>query len=237
MTSFGSESLYLHQNIINMDIQKNLEEINSKIPAKVSLVVVSKTHPPETIMEAYRAGHRVFGESKAQEMLPKEEALPKDIEWHMIGHLQSNKVKYIAPFVALIHSVDSLKLLKVINKEARKNNRIIPCLLQIHIAEESTKFGLSFEECCQLLESESYQNMHHVEIRGVMGMATFTDNNQQIIQEFKNLNHHFHQLKERYFNDDESFREISMGMSDDYPLGIAEGSTMVRIGSAIFGSR
>ncbi len=220
-----------------MDVQENLQNLKSKIPAKITLVAVSKTHPPEAIMHAYRAGHRVFGESKAQEMLPKQEALPKDIEWHMIGHLQSNKVKYVAPFVALIHSVDSLKLLKVINKEAKKNNRIIPCLMQIHIAEESTKFGLSFEECCQLLESESYQKMHHVEIRGVMGMATFTDDNEQIIQEFKNLKQYFQQLKDSYFKHVEHFREISMGMSDDYQLGIAEGSTMVRIGSAIFGSR
>ena len=220
-----------------MDVQENLQNLKSKIPAGITLVAVSKTHPPEIIMEAYRAGHRVFGESKAQEMLPKQEALPKDIKWHMIGHLQSNKVKYVAPFVALIHSVDSLKLLKIINKEGKKNNRIIPCLLQIHIAEESNKFGLSFDECCQLLDSESYQNMHHVEISGVMGMATFTDDNEQIIQEFKNLKHYFQQLKDRYFEHDEHFIEVSMGMSDDYPLGIAEGSTMVRIGSAIFGSR
>lgn len=220
-----------------MDVQENLHKLKSEIPAGITLVAVSKTHPPETIMLAYEAGHRIFGESKAQEMLPKQEALPKDIEWHMIGHLQSNKVKYVAPFVSLIHSVDSLKLLKVINKEGTKNNRIIPCLLQIHIAEESSKFGLSFDECCQLLESESYQNMHHVEIRGVMGMATFTDDNDQIIQEFKNLKQYFQQLKNRYFKQREHFKELSMGMSDDYQLGIAEGSTIVRIGSAIFGSR
>ncbi len=220
-----------------MDIQENLHKLKSKIPAGITLVAVSKTHPPETIMLAYKAGQRIFGESKAQELQPKHEALPKDIEWHMIGHLQSNKVKYVAPFVALIHSVDSLKLLKVINKEGKKNNRIIPCLLQIHIAEESSKFGLSFEECCQLLESESYQNMHHVEIKGVMGMATFTDDNDQIIQEFKSLKQYFQQLKDRYFKEQEHFKEISMGMSDDYQLGIAEGSTIVRIGSAIFGSR
>lgn len=220
-----------------MDVQENLHKLKREIPDEVTLVAVSKTHDPETIMLAYSAGHRVFGESKAQELQSKYEALPKDIEWHMIGHLQSNKVKYVAPFVSLIHSVDSLKLLKVINKEGQKNKRIIRCLLQIHIAEETSKFGLSFDECCQLLESDGFQNMHHVEIRGVMGMATYTDNNDQISREFKNLKQYFQQFKDRYFKQQEHFKEISMGMSDDYQLGIAEGSTMVRIGSAIFGSR
>jgi PLP dependent protein len=220
-----------------MNIQENLYKIKSEIPAGITLVAVSKTKLPETIIQAYRAGHKVFGESKAQELVPKHEKLPKDIEWHMIGHLQSNKVKYIAPFISLIHSVDSLKILKAINKEGHKNKRVIPCLLQIHIAEESNKFGLSFEECCQLLESESFQNMQNIEINGVMGMATFTDNNDQISREFRSLKHSFQQLKEKYFKQQEQFKEISMGMSDDYKLGISEGSTMLRIGSAIFGSR
>jgi PLP dependent protein len=220
-----------------MNIQENLYKIKSEIPAGITLVAVSKTKLPETIIQAYRAGHKVFGESKAQELVPKHEKLPKDIEWHMIGHLQSNKVKYIAPFISLIHSVDSLKILKAINKEGQKNKRVIPCLLQIHIAEESSKFGLSFEECCQLLESESFQNMQNIIIKGVMGMATFTDNDEQISREFRSLKHYFEQLREKYFKQQEQFSEISMGMSDDYKLGISEGSTMLRIGSAIFGSR
>jgi PLP dependent protein len=220
-----------------MSIQENLHKIQNEIPSGITLVAVSKTKLPETIMQAYESGQRVFGESKAQELVPKYEKLPKDIEWHMIGHLQSNKVKYIAPFISLIHSVDSLKILKAINKEGQKNKRVIPCLLQIHIAEESSKFGLSFEECCQLLESESFQNMQNIIIKGVMGMATFTDNDEQISREFRSLKHYFEQLREKYFKQQEQFSEISMGMSDDYKLGISEGSTMLRIGSAIFGSR
>ncbi len=222
---------------MSFPIQENLHEILSKIPACVKLVAISKTKSPEIIMEAYKAGQRVFGESKAQEMLPKYEALPKDIEWHMVGHLQSNKVKYIAPFVSLIHSVDSLKLLTTINKEAIKNKRLISCLLQIHIAEESTKFGLSYEECCDLLASESFKNMGNIVISGLMGMATFTDDKKQVEQEFMTLKNIFHDIKEKYFLDNDFFKEISMGMSDDYQVGIEQGSTMVRIGSAIFGYR
>ncbi len=218
-------------------IEEKLHELLSTLPAHVKLVAISKTKSPEMIMEAYKAGQRIFGESKAQEMVPKYEALPKDIEWHMVGHLQSNKVKYIAPFVALIHSVDSLKLLKVINKEAKKNKRTIYCLLQIHIAEESTKFGLSYEECCDLLESESFKNMGNIVISGLMGMATFTDDKKQVEQEFSSLKKYFHAVKEKYFKDNDLFKEISMGMSDDYQVGIEQGSTIVRIGSAIFGNR
>lgn len=222
---------------MSSSVKETIIELRETIPSGVQLIAISKTKSPEIIMEAYKAGHRVFGESKAQEMVPKYEALPKDIEWHMVGHLQSNKVKYIAPFVALIHSVDSLKLLKVINKEAIKNKRTINCLLQIHIAEESTKFGLSFEECCELLESESFKSMNNVVISGLMGMATFTDDKKQVEQEFSTLKNIFQDIKEKYFKDNDSFKEISMGMSDDYQVGIEQGSTMVRIGSAIFGYR
>lgn len=220
-----------------MGITENLANLKKIIPPTVTLVAVSKTKKPETIMQAYHAGQRIFGESKAQELLPKYESLPKDIQWHMIGHLQSNKVKYIAPFISLIHSVDSLKLLKEINKEGHKNKRVIPCLLQIHIAQESSKFGLSKEECIQLLESESFKNFKNINIRGVMGMATFTDDNDQVRREFRTLMSVFQDIKQRYFPGKEHFTEVSMGMSDDYNLGIEEGSTMVRIGSAIFGSR
>ncbi len=220
-----------------MTIKENLQQLKDQLPAHVTLVAVSKTKSPETILDAYRAGQRIFGESKAQEMLPKYETLPKDIQWHMVGHLQSNKVKYIAPFVSLIHSVDSLKLLKVINKEAQKNKRTIACLMQLHIAEESSKFGLNYEECCKILESESFQHMKNIEIHGLMGMATFTDDKKQVEQEFRNLKNYFHSIKTTYFPQAETFKELSMGMSDDFQVGIEQGSTMVRIGSAIFGSR
>ncbi len=220
-----------------MSVQQNLRDIKESLPASVKLVAITKTKSPEQIMEAYKAGHKVFGESKAQELLPKYEQLPGDIEWHMVGHLQSNKVKTIAPFVSLIHSVDKLKLLKVINKEGHKNKRVIPCLLQIHIAEESTKFGMDFQECCELLESESYRGMKNVSIMGLMGMATFTDNDEKVRSEFRRLKTYFDTIKQKYFPDDDRFSEISMGMSDDYMLAADEGSTMVRIGSAIFGKR
>ncbi len=220
-----------------MDIKTNIITFKQSLPEGVKLVAVSKTKTPDEIMEAYNTGHRVFGESKAQEVLPKHEALPKDIEWHMVGHLQTNKVKYIAPFIALIHSVDSLKILKVINKEGRKNDRVIPCLLQIHIADESSKFGMDYEECCRLLESEAFRDMEHVEIKGLMGMATFTDDHEKVRNEFRQLKKYFEEIKQQYFAGNDAFREVSMGMSDDYRLGIDEGSTMVRVGSAIFGGR
>jgi pyridoxal phosphate enzyme (YggS family) len=218
-------------------IQSNLHAIRNQIPAKVTLVAVSKTKPKEDILEAYEAGHRVFGENRVSELGDKSEQLPKDIEWHMIGHLQRNKVKYIAPFVSLIHGVDSLRLLAEINKEAKKNNRTIKALLQFHIAQEETKFGLDLEEARQLLQSEEYLAMKHVEVVGVMGMATFTDNENQVRNEFRTLKSIFETLKSKFFPSIDSFSEISMGMSGDYLLAIEEGSTMVRIGSSIFGSR
>lgn len=213
-----------------MDFQKNL-------PAHVKLVAVSKTKSEEEILEIYHAGHRLFGENKVQELLPKYEDLPKDIEWHLIGHLQSNKVKYIAPFIGMIHSVDSLKLLKTINKEALKNDRTIKCLLQFHIAEEETKFGLDIEEAAEILSSEEFKELKNIEICGVMGMATFTDDLGKVRREFKNLKSVFGLLKKTFFADQSNFSEISMGMSDDYQVAIAEGSTIIRVGSAIFGSR
>ena len=190
--------------------------------------------PIEQIEMLYQAGHNVFGENRPQELKAKYEALPKDIEWHFIGHLQSNKIKYIAPFVSLIHSVDSFSLLQEINRHAAKHNRIIPCLLQFFIAQETTKFGLSFEECKEMLESPLFVSLKNVKIVGVMGMATFTDNKEMIRNEFQKLHHYFTQLKMKYFSNDTDFKEISMGMSDDYEIAIEEGSTIVRVGSAIF---
>lgn len=203
----------------------------------MTLIAVSKTKPVEMIEEAYAAGQRVFGENKVQEMVDKYEQLPKDINWHMIGHLQTNKVKYIAPFVALIHGVESLKLLETINKEANKVGRVIPCLLQFHIAQEETKFGLTLEEAREILESEAYRGMQNVRIAGVMGMATNTDNEEQIRAEFRHLKEIFDTLKREYFPGNADFKELSMGMSGDYPIAVQEGSTMVRVGSAIFGAR
>ena len=190
--------------------------------------------PIAQIEMLYQAGHNVFGENRPQELKAKYEALPKDIEWHFIGHLQSNKIKYIAPFVSLIHSVDSFSLLQEINRHAAKHNRIIPCLLQFFIAKETTKFGLSFEECKEMLENPVFVSLKNVKIVGVMGMATFTDNKEMIRNEFQKLHHYFTQLEMKYFSNDPDFKEISMGMSDDYELAIEEGSTIVRIGSAIF---
>ena len=220
-----------------MTIQANLNKIKQTLPETVKLVAVSKTKPNEDILEAYEAGQRIFGENKVQDLGRKFEELPKDIQWHFIGHLQSNKVKYIAPFVSLIHAVDSLKLLKTINKEAVKNNRTINCLLQFHIAKESSKFGLSLDEAKVLLNAEEYQSLKNVNITGVMGMATFTEDENMVRSEFKTLKSIFTQLKEEYFADNDTFSEISMGMSDDYPIAVEEGSTMVRVGSSIFGAR
>jgi len=219
-----------------MSIKDNLKKLKSELPARVKLVAVSKTKSVEDIKEAFDAGHKVFGENKAQEMINKQPDLPDDIEWHFIGHLQSNKVKYLAPFVSMIHSVDRKKILKEINKEAKKNNRVIDCLLQFHIAEEETKFGLSMEEARELIESEAFKGYENVRIKGVMGMATFTENTAQVRREFKNLVHIFQTLKKDYFNN-QQFTELSMGMSGDYQLAIEEGSTMVRVGSLIFGAR
>ena len=220
-----------------MDIAKNIKEIKSTLPEDVKLVAVSKTKPNEMILEAYHSGHKIFGENKAQELIRKHEELPDDIEWHFIGHLQSNKAKYIAPFVSMVHSIDSYKILKIINKEARKNDRVIPCLLQFHIAEEESKYGLTEEDAKEILESESYQKMEHVSVVGVMGMATFTEDSGKVRKEFQKLKSIFEHLKENYFANKPEFKEISMGMSDDYPLAIEEGSTIVRVGSKIFGER
>ncbi|MBQ5857258.1 MAG: YggS family pyridoxal phosphate-dependent enzyme [Bacteroidales bacterium] len=218
-------------------IKENLNIVRATVPSNVTLIAVSKTKPVSDLQEAYDAGQRIFGENKALEMRDKHQTLPADIQWHFIGHLQTNKIKYIAPFVTLIHAIDSLSLLEAVNKEAAKNDRIIDCLLQFHIAQEETKFGLDIEEAKSLLESESFKNLKNINICGVMGMATFTDNAAQVRNEFKNLKNIFETLKENYFKDNGSFKEISMGMSDDYPIAIEEGATMVRVGSKIFGAR
>ena len=218
-------------------IQEQINRINAEIPSHVRLVAVSKFHPVEALQEAYEAGQRIFGESKVQEMTQKYEALPKDIEWHFIGHLQTNKIKYMAPYVSLIHGVDSYKLLVEINKQAAKAGRIIPCLLQIHIAQEETKFGFSTDECWKMLQEGSWKALENVQISGVMGMATNTEDEEEIIKEFDTLACFFHEIKNIYFQDSPSFKEISMGMSDDYPLAIEKGSTLIRIGSKIFGER
>ncbi|MBO5810252.1 MAG: YggS family pyridoxal phosphate-dependent enzyme [Bacteroidales bacterium] len=218
-------------------IKENLNIVKATVPSNVTLIAVSKTKPVSDLQEAYDAGQRIFGENKALEMRDKHQALPADIQWHFIGHLQTNKIKYIAPFVTLIHAIDSLSLLEAVNKEAAKNNRIIDCLLQFHIAQEETKFGLDMNEARAMLESESFKNLNNINICGVMGMATFTDNAAQVRDEFKNLKNIFETLKENYFKENDSFKEISMGMSDDYPIAIEEGATMVRVGSKIFGAR
>lgn len=215
-----------------------LTEIVRELASKnVRLVAVSKTQPPARILEIYRQGQRIFGENRAQEMLEKYTALPADIEWHLIGHLQTNKVKIIAPFVRLIHSVDSLKLLQEIDKQAVKANRVIDCLLQFHIAQEETKFGLSEAEAREILSSEEFQQLKNIRICGVMGMATFTDDEAQVRREFRYLKTIFEKIRQEFFPDVPHFREISMGMSGDWRIAVEEGSTMVRIGSLIFGER
>ena len=218
-------------------IKENLDIVRATVPSDVTLIAVSKTKPVSDLQEAYEADQRIFGENKALEMRDKHQALPNDIQWHFIGHLQTNKIKYIAPFVTLIHAIDSLSLLEAVNKEAAKNNRIIDCLLQFHIAQEETKFGLDMDEARAMLESESFKSLNNINICGVMGMATFTDDAAQVRDEFKSLKNIFETLKENYFKGNESFKEISMGMSDDYPIAIEEGATMVRVGSKIFGAR
>jgi pyridoxal phosphate enzyme (YggS family) len=218
-------------------IREQLHNVLEEIPEHVTLVAVSKTKPVSAIEEAYAAGQRHYGENKVQELVEKAEQLPKDIHWHLIGHLQSNKVKYIAPFVALIHSVDSLKLLLEINRQAAKNNRVIPVLLQFHIAQEETKFGFSFEEILELLNSDEFKNASNIRIDGVMGMASFTDDEALIRKEFKLLKTYFDELKSTFFSEKNHFSICSMGMSGDYKIAIEEGSTMIRVGSSIFGSR
>ncbi|MDL2262051.1 YggS family pyridoxal phosphate-dependent enzyme [Bacteroidales bacterium OttesenSCG-928-I21] len=220
-------------------IADNIKRIKSELPESVQLIAVSKTHPAEAIVEAYNAGQRIFGENKVQELTEKYENLKDyiDIKWHLIGHLQTNKVKYIAPFVDMIHSVDSLKLLSEINKQALKNSRIINCLLQFHIASEDTKFGLNLDEVKFLLDSEEYKCLKNVNICGVMGMATFSDNMELIRSEFKKLHEIFTYLKKNYYIANNSFKDISMGMSSDWKIAIEEGSTLIRVGSDIFGYR
>ncbi len=220
-----------------MNTIENIREIKKSLPAGVKLVAVTKTVSPGIITEVYESGHKVFGENKVQELVQKYEQLPKDIEWHFIGHLQRNKVKFLAPFVSMIHGVDSFRVLKAINREAEKNNRNIPCLLQFHIADESTKFGFSEEEAFDMLDSPEFGALKNVTIAGVMGMATFTEDKKQVRNEFRMLKHIFGTLKKDYFKKNKAFREISMGMSDDYPIAVEEGSTIVRIGSTIFGAR
>ncbi len=216
-----------------MDISENIKKYRSELPDHVKLVAISKTKPKEDLMQAYRAGQRIFGENKIQEMTEKWEQLPEDIEWHMVGHVQRNKVKYMAPYVSLIHAVDSLKLLKEINKRAKQNERTIKCLLQIKIAEEDSKFGISAEEAKEILKSEAYEKMEHVKVIGLMGMATFTDDEDQVRSEFKYLKSVFDQLRGKF----PELTELSMGMSGDYQIAVECGSTMVRIGSSIFGAR
>lgn len=221
-----------------MSIANNLLQYKNELqPTNVKLIAVSKTQTTEAVLEAYNAGQRIFGENVVQEMVDKQMQLPQDIEWHLIGHLQTNKVKYIAPFVSLIHAVDSLKLLKEIDKQAAKNNRVIDCLLQIYIADEDTKFGLDFAEAIEVLRSEDYQQMKNIRIVGLMGIATNTKNEKLIKIEFHELKVFFEGLKLSFFRKEPSFKEISTGMSSDYKLAVEEGSTMVRIGSSIFGKR
>ncbi len=219
------------------EIIQNLNNFKSHLPEYIKLIAVSKFQSVEKIRVAYEAGHRDFGENYVQEMHEKHEQLPKDIHWHFIGHLQSNKVKYIAPFVHLIHSVDSLKLLTEIQKQAKKHQRVIDCLLQIHIAQEETKFGLSFEEARDLLNADVLKTFSNVRIRGLMGMATFTDNVNQIKEEFLSIKRFFDEIKSQHISDNVQFEELSIGMSNDYKIAIECGSTMIRIGTAIFGER
>lgn len=218
-------------------ISTRLTALKKEIPEHVTLVAVSKTKPVEDLMEAYAAGQRHFGENKVQEMVDKATQLPADIHWHFIGHLQTNKVKYIAPFVHLIHGVDSLKLLQEINRQAAKNKRILSVLLQFHIAQEDTKYGLSWTECTELLESDQIKSLQNIRIDGVMGMASFTEDTEQVRTEFGQLKDYFDRLKSTYFSKEHSFTICSMGMSGDYLYAIEKGSTLVRIGSSIFGSR
>lgn len=221
-----------------MSIAENIKSLKNELETiQVKLVAVSKTKPVEDILQAYDAGQRVFGENQVQELVEKYEQLPKDIEWHLIGHLQTNKVKYIAPFITLIESVDSMKLLQEINKQGIKNNRVIDCLLQVYIADEETKFGLGFDEVIELLRSEEFAELKNVRIRGLMGIATNTDSEKQIKEEFYELDTFFDGIKQSYFRKEDSFDELSMGMSSDYKIAIEQGATTVRLGSTVFGQR
>lgn len=218
-------------------LTNNFKNIKAQIPPQVTLVAVSKTFPVDNITEIYNYGHRIFGENRVQELTTKQPQLPDDIEWHYIGHLQTNKVKFITPFVSMIHGVDSFKLLETINSEAKKVNRKIRCLLQIYIATEETKYGFTVDEVTQMLETININDYQNIEISGVMGMASFSDDENLVRSEFKSLKSCFNILKEKYFCNQDVFKEISMGMSGDYLIAIEEGSTMVRVGSSIFGNR
>lgn len=221
-----------------MNVASKLTKIKSQLPPNVALVAVSKFHPAATVLEAYNAGQRIFAESRVQELVGKYDDLPKDIEWHFIGHLQTNKVKYILPFINMIQSVDSIKLLEEINKQAGLFSRKIPILMQIHIAQEEHKFGFASDEIEDLLKNTNLNIKYpHICIAGLMGMATFTDDQEQIATEFESLAQLFHHLKSTYFTNEDEFKELSIGMSDDYPIAIEKGSTMIRVGSRIFGNR
>lgn len=219
------------------DVAKNLHEVLDQLPKGVRLVAISKFHPKEYLSAAYAEGQRIFGESHEQELAKKVADLPKDIEWHFIGHLQTNKIKYIVPYVALIHGIDSYKLLAEVDKQAAKAGKTVNCLLQLHIAREETKFGFSFDECREMLAAGEWRKLNHIRICGLMGMATNTDNDEQIKTEFCSLSSFFNEVKAKWFADAESFRELSMGMSHDYHEAIAAGSTLIRVGSKIFGER
>lgn len=220
-----------------MSVRENLLQVKSQVPDNVCLIAVSKTKPVEAIQEAYDCGQRVFGENKAQEMRDKHAVLPQDIQWHMIGHLQENKIKYIIPYVTMIHSIDSLKLLKEVNKKAMQCERVVDCLIEMDISHEDSKFGLSIEELRDMLESEDFQAMNNVRICGLMGIGSITDDREKTRQEFRNLKNMFEDIRKEYFQDKEYFTHISMGMSGDYDIAIEEGSTFVRVGSKIFGER
>lgn len=222
---------------MDYDVKGHLREVRSRLPEGVCLVAISKYHPVEYLQAAYEEGQRVFGESHEQELRQKVEVLPNDIQWHFIGHLQTNKVKYIAPYVSMIEAVDSLKLLKEIEKQGAKNNRVIDVLLELHIAEEETKYGLTLDACRQLLEEGEWRNMAHVRICGLMMMASYVEDEAQIRQEFRTAHNFFDEVKQRYFAESPYFTQRSWGMSHDYPIAAEEGSTMVRVGTAIFGPR
>ena len=222
---------------MDTEIKERLERLRAELPASVKLVAVSKFHPVEVLRAAYDAGQRVFGESRVQELVSKHEALPGDIEWHFIGHLQQNKVKYIAPFVRLIHAVDSLKLLAEIDKQARRCDRVIPCLLQLHVAAEESKYGFTPQACREMLEAGEWKKLDHVRIAGVMGMATNTDDEEQIAHEFHTLKDLFDEWKQAFFAEEPTFKEVSMGMSHDYEIALRNGTTLVRVGTKIFGER
>jgi pyridoxal phosphate enzyme (YggS family) len=220
-----------------MSLKSNIETLRKSVPDEVKIIAVSKFHSAETVLEAYAAGQRAFGESRVQELVAKQTKLPKELEWHFVGSLQRNKVRQIAPFVSLIHSLDSERLMLEIERQAAENGRKISCLLQIHIAKEETKSGFLPDECRQFLAEGTWRKCRHVQLAGVMGMATFTDEMREIRAEFRLLKSLFDEFRAKYFADNEAFREISMGMSDDYPIAIEEGSTMIRVGSLIFGER